>query len=63
MHLHSYSLSLKLPNNNIITIVAPISEHIEWSIKTISPQNIRSSIYLYKYDHHSYLAQKSGEKF
>lgn len=37
MHLHSYSLSLRLPNNKSITIVAPISEHIEQSIKTLSP--------------------------
>jgi 23S rRNA pseudouridine955/2504/2580 synthase len=37
MHLHSYSLSLRLPNNKSITIAAPISEHIEQSIKTLSP--------------------------
>ena len=36
MHLHSYSLSLTLPNNENITIVAPVSEHIEQSIKTLS---------------------------
>ncbi|MDD9331137.1 MAG: RluA family pseudouridine synthase [Wolbachia sp.] len=36
IHLHSHSLSLKLPSNQNITITAPISEHIEQSIKILS---------------------------
>lgn len=32
IHLHSHSLSLKLPNNKEITITAPISKHIEKSL-------------------------------
>lgn len=36
IHLHSHSLSLKLPNNKEITITAPISRHIEKSIEVLS---------------------------
>ncbi|WP_395463650.1 pseudouridine synthase [Wolbachia endosymbiont of Cantharis cryptica] len=36
MHLHSYSLSLKLPNNKDITIGAPLPEHIVESVKVLS---------------------------
>ncbi|MDM8335781.1 RluA family pseudouridine synthase [Wolbachia pipientis] len=35
IHLHSHSLSFKLPNNKEIIITAPLSEHIEKSIKTL----------------------------
>lgn len=34
-HLHSHSLSLKLPNNKEITITAPITKHIEKSIEAL----------------------------
>ncbi len=36
IHLHSHSLSLKLPNNKEITITAPIPRHIEKSIEVLS---------------------------
>ncbi|APR98868.1 RluA family pseudouridine synthase [Wolbachia endosymbiont of Folsomia candida] len=36
MHLHSHSLSLKLPNNKDITIDAPLPEHIVESVKILS---------------------------
>lgn len=36
IHLHSHSLSLKLPNNKKITITAPITKHIEKSIEVLS---------------------------
>ncbi|MFT4314755.1 MAG: RluA family pseudouridine synthase [Wolbachia pipientis] len=36
IHLHSHSLSLKLPNNKEISITAPISRHIEKSIEALS---------------------------
>ncbi|AAW70797.1 RluA family pseudouridine synthase [Wolbachia endosymbiont of Brugia malayi] len=35
IHLHSYSLSLKLPNNKKITITAPLPEHIKKSIEAL----------------------------
>ncbi|GFR00744.1 hypothetical protein TNCT_190151 [Trichonephila clavata] len=35
IHLHSHSLSLKLPNNKEITITAPIPKHIEKSIEAL----------------------------
>ncbi len=35
IHLHSHSLSLKLPNNKEITITAPITKHIEKSIEAL----------------------------
>ncbi|WP_353271314.1 RluA family pseudouridine synthase [Wolbachia endosymbiont (group A) of Alloplasta piceator] len=35
IHLHSHSLSLKLPNNKKITITAPITKHIEKSIEAL----------------------------
>ncbi len=35
IHLHSHSLSLKLPNNKEITIPAPITKHIEKSIEAL----------------------------
>ncbi|WP_250295658.1 RluA family pseudouridine synthase [Wolbachia endosymbiont of Oedothorax gibbosus] len=35
IHLHSHSLSLKLPNNKEITITAPIPKHIEKSIEVL----------------------------
>lgn len=35
IHLHSHSLSLKLPNNKEITIAAPITKHIEKSIEAL----------------------------
>lgn len=35
IHLHSHSLSLKLPNNKEITITAPPSEHIKKSIEVL----------------------------
>ncbi|QOD38177.1 RluA family pseudouridine synthase [Candidatus Wolbachia massiliensis] len=35
IHLHSYSLSLKLPNNKAITITAPLPEHIQKSIEIL----------------------------
>lgn len=36
IHLHSYSLSLQLPNNKNITIDAPLSEHIKQSIEALN---------------------------
>ncbi len=36
IHLHSHSLSLKLPNNKEITITAPVPGHIEKSIEVLS---------------------------
>ncbi len=36
IHLHAYSLSLKLANNREITLTAPIAKHIEHSIKILS---------------------------
>ncbi len=36
IHLHSHSLSLKLPSNKEITITAPIPRHIEKSIEVLS---------------------------
>ncbi len=35
IHLHSHSLSIKLPNNKEITITAPITKHIEKSIEAL----------------------------
>ncbi|WP_264724189.1 RluA family pseudouridine synthase [Wolbachia endosymbiont (group A) of Phalera bucephala] len=35
IHLHSHSLSLKLPNNKEITITTPITKHIEKSIEAL----------------------------
>ncbi|UZE38083.1 RluA family pseudouridine synthase [Wolbachia endosymbiont of Drosophila pseudotakahashii] len=35
IHLHSHSLSLKLPNNKEITITAPTTKHIEKSIEAL----------------------------
>ncbi|BEP31061.1 MAG: RluA family pseudouridine synthase [Wolbachia endosymbiont of Drosophila biauraria] len=35
IHLHSHSLSLKLPSNKEITIAAPITKHIEKSIEAL----------------------------
>ncbi|WP_168464456.1 RluA family pseudouridine synthase [Wolbachia endosymbiont of Ctenocephalides felis wCfeT] len=35
IHLHSYSLSLRLPNGKEVTITAPLSEHIKQSIDTL----------------------------
>lgn len=36
IHLHSYSLSLTLPNNKKITITAPVPGHVEQSVKTLA---------------------------
>lgn len=36
IHLHSHSLSLKLPNNKEITITAPVPKQIEKSIEVLS---------------------------
>ncbi|MDR2831805.1 MAG: RluA family pseudouridine synthase [Rickettsiales bacterium] len=36
IHLHSYSLSFKLPNDKKITITAPVPTHVEQSIKALS---------------------------
>lgn len=36
IHLHSYSLSLKLPNNKEVTITTPVPKHIEKSIEALS---------------------------
>ncbi|MGL9725958.1 MAG: RluA family pseudouridine synthase [Wolbachia sp.] len=36
IHLHSHSLSLKLPNNKEVTITAPVPKHIEKSIEVLS---------------------------
>ncbi len=36
IHLHSHSLSLKLPNNKEVTITAPVPKHIEKSIEALS---------------------------
>jgi 23S rRNA pseudouridine955/2504/2580 synthase len=38
IHLHSYSLSLQLPNNKEITITSPIPEHIEQSMEALELQ-------------------------
>ncbi|MDX5527302.1 MAG: pseudouridine synthase, partial [Wolbachia endosymbiont of Andrena nigroaenea] len=35
IHLHSHSLSLKLPSNKEITAIAPIPKHIEKSIEVL----------------------------
>ncbi len=36
IHLHAYSLSLKLANDREITLTAPLAKHIEHSIKILS---------------------------
>ncbi|MDN5248340.1 MAG: RluA family pseudouridine synthase [Wolbachia endosymbiont of Tyrophagus putrescentiae] len=40
MHLHAYSLSLKLPSSKYITITAPISQHIEQSLNSYGLQTV-----------------------
>ncbi|WP_333023689.1 RluA family pseudouridine synthase [Wolbachia endosymbiont of Pentidionis agamae] len=42
IHLHSTSLSFNLPNGQNLTIVAPISQHIEQSLKILNYSNLEA---------------------